>query len=353
MGRDTDNAVKEVKSEESKSKVWLSFIVPVYNGEKYLRDCLDSLLCQNVKKEEYEIICINDGSKDNSSHILDEYANKYQNVKVIHKENEGVSTARNIGIDLAKGQYIWCVDCDDFICNGCLSSIIKVLKQENQNLIRIAHKEVSENSNWLDTNSSELKINKNSNKVRTLAAWKFIISKTFIKEKGIMFVSGIARGEDGLFCDEIYINLEQESILEIENIIYFYRQNATSVCHQKNIESANNVILDHIKRMEIYKNKLEVQTSNKKKRKAIRETRSFVLSKLLFALPCTALSKKEVFKILKEKRLFIFDIVKPGDKLGWYLKKKEAILSNIIKMPLVYTIYFKIKRKRFNKRNKQ
>ena len=91
----------------------VSIIVPVYNMEKYLRECLDSLVNQTLK--DIEIICINDGSKDNSLEILNEYSQKDSRIKVINKENEGQGVARNLGISKAQGEFIGFVDPDDWV----------------------------------------------------------------------------------------------------------------------------------------------------------------------------------------------------------------------------------------------
>lgn len=91
----------------------ISIIIPVYNAEKYLRECLDSVLAQTF--QDFEVLLINDGSTDNSGQICDEYAEKDKRIKVFHKENGGVSAARNLGIENAKGEWITFVDSDDFI----------------------------------------------------------------------------------------------------------------------------------------------------------------------------------------------------------------------------------------------
>lgn len=91
----------------------ISIIVPVFNVEKYLARCIESIIKQTFK--DWELILINDGSKDNSGKICDEYATKDNRIKVIHKKNEGVSKARNTGIALAKGEYICFIDSDDWI----------------------------------------------------------------------------------------------------------------------------------------------------------------------------------------------------------------------------------------------
>lgn len=91
----------------------ISIIIPVYNGRKYLRRCVDSILAQTYK--DFEIILVDDGSSDGSSAICDDYAAKHSDVSVIHKENEGLQAARISGINLAKGEYIGFVDADDWI----------------------------------------------------------------------------------------------------------------------------------------------------------------------------------------------------------------------------------------------
>lgn len=91
----------------------LSIIVPIYNVEQYLERCIESIINQTYKN--LEIILVDDGSKDNSGTIADTYASKDNRIKVIHKENGGLSDARNHGLDQAKGKYIIFIDSDDFI----------------------------------------------------------------------------------------------------------------------------------------------------------------------------------------------------------------------------------------------
>ena len=99
----------------SDTKTRLSIIVTVYNREKYIRRCLDSLLEQDISEEEYEIVVVDDGSTDLSGTIIDEYSSLYNNICVFHKDNRGVADTRNKGLELAKGNYITYVDSDDFV----------------------------------------------------------------------------------------------------------------------------------------------------------------------------------------------------------------------------------------------
>lgn len=98
--------------------MFLSFVVPVYNAAQYLPECLDSLLAQDIS--DYEIICVNDGSRDASPEILRQYAAKHGNIRVIDKENGGVVSARNAGLSAAQGDFIWFVDADDFLLPNIL-----------------------------------------------------------------------------------------------------------------------------------------------------------------------------------------------------------------------------------------
>ena len=91
----------------------ISIIVPVYNVENYLKECIDSILRQEFR--DYEIILVDDGSKDDSGKICDEYGKKYSFISVIHKKNGGLSDARNFGLKIAKGEYILFIDSDDYI----------------------------------------------------------------------------------------------------------------------------------------------------------------------------------------------------------------------------------------------
>ena len=107
-------------------KYKFSIIIPCYNIEKYISKTLESVFNQTFK--DFEIILINDGSKDNTGEILDDYSKKYKRIKVVHKENEGVSEARNIGIRNATGEYIYFLDGDDLIENTLLERANEVFK---------------------------------------------------------------------------------------------------------------------------------------------------------------------------------------------------------------------------------
>ena len=110
-----------------------SIIIPIYNAERNLRKCLNSVVGQ--REDDFELLLIDDGSKDNSGKICDEYVNKYDNIRVIHKKNEGVSIARNIGIECAQGQYLVFIDSDDYIADDYLVNIKKKIISSDPDII--------------------------------------------------------------------------------------------------------------------------------------------------------------------------------------------------------------------------
>jgi glycosyltransferase involved in cell wall biosynthesis len=114
-------------------KPLISVIIPVYNVEDYLHKCLDSIISQTY--ENLEIIVVNDGSTDNSAQICEEYAKKDSRIKLLHKENGGLSSARNAGLDIADGEYIGFVDSDDFIEKNMYERMLNALKEYSANLV--------------------------------------------------------------------------------------------------------------------------------------------------------------------------------------------------------------------------
>ena len=118
----------------------VSVIVPVYNVEKYLPHCLDSLVNQTLK--DIEIICVNDGSTDGSLAILQRYAAKDKRIKIIDKENEGAEAARNNALDTASGTYIAFVDSDDWVENIYLEEQISLLEENNADMVECSYETV-------------------------------------------------------------------------------------------------------------------------------------------------------------------------------------------------------------------
>ena len=114
----------------------ISVIVPVYKVEKFINRCIDSILNQSYT--DFELILVDDGSPDNCGKICDDYASKDKRIVVIHKENGGLSDARNAGIDAMKGQYVTFIDSDDYIHRETFSFLISLIEKENADIWGVA-----------------------------------------------------------------------------------------------------------------------------------------------------------------------------------------------------------------------
>ena len=132
----------------------LSIIVPVYNVKDYLARCIDSLLCQDLDKEEYEIILVDDGSTDDSGFICDEYAVREERVKVIHQANQGLSAARNSGVSSAKGRYVQFVDSDDYIETNVLKGLLSQIQRDNLDILRFDYENVNDSNGVVHPNKN-------------------------------------------------------------------------------------------------------------------------------------------------------------------------------------------------------
>ena len=142
------------------TKPLISVIVPVYNVQKYLPMCLNSVLAQTFG--DFEVICVDDGSTDDSLKILQEYAAKDKRIKVIHQENQGVSAARNCGLSFAIGHYIYFMDSDDFISQKCFEKAAEIIDRYSPDCVMFDYREVSENE-ILNDDAPEVKVQKLEN----------------------------------------------------------------------------------------------------------------------------------------------------------------------------------------------
>ena len=227
----------------------LSIIIPVYNSESYLSRCLESIT--NQYSNDIEIILIDDGSRDSSGIICDNFSKKYYNITVIHTINQGVSAARNEGINLAKGDWIWFVDSDDTITSDSFFYIRKIISNINKQkipFILFGHNVIS-NNNILYTKKYPKKEMQNSCYIKellsykiTTAPWGYINNKEIIKN--IKYNTKLKIGEDLLYNMQCALELEERQAIAIsDKIIYNYYINPTSVLQSASTKFKNEYLL--------------------------------------------------------------------------------------------------------------
>ena len=215
-----------------------SLIIPVYNVDNYLRRCLDS--CLNQDYDMYEIICIDDGSTDNSGYILDEYHRRFMNiVKVIHTENHGVSEARNCGIKHAKGQYCWFIDPDDIIEKNLLKDIVSLI--QHKDLVLLSYKEQKENGgqirqkSWPSPNDFEQKdFTKYATNHQFDKVWNYVVRKEILLDNKLYFGKHIVVGEDKAFDFFLSQYINNWTIYDKPSYTYMIQEHSASKGHNIN-----------------------------------------------------------------------------------------------------------------------
>lgn len=220
-----------------------SVIIPIYNMQDYLRTSLDSVINQTYPN--IEIICINDGSKDNSLSILEEYKTKDARIKIIDKPNGGVSSARNAGIEAATGDYIMFLDPDDMYDLTLCEKVAAKIKTDDSDIVMWAHKKLK--------NGIEIENNLRQVRRLTLPKYKhilkhqigaldFVWDKAFKKElltlNNIMFANGIKCAEDMIFCTLTYFLKPKYSY--IDELLYFYKVGRSGAVTDQNPECIAN-----------------------------------------------------------------------------------------------------------------
>jgi glycosyltransferase involved in cell wall biosynthesis len=213
----------------------VSIIVPIYNAEKHLRECLDSLINQTLK--EIQIILINDGSTDDSKKIILEYVERDSRIVFIDSANEGVSAARNQGIEKSSGRYLGFVDADDYIVPGMYERLFEIAQEDKSSVVicnATNAEEKGESGKRLELEDETFLI---GDKVPVLlnflrfkydsANWNKLYSSEIIKQYNLKFDSRLAIWEDLLF------NLKfigyADKITTVSEALYYYREHDTSV----------------------------------------------------------------------------------------------------------------------------
>jgi glycosyltransferase involved in cell wall biosynthesis len=204
----------------------VSIIIPVYNSGKYLKHCLDSLINQTLK--EIEIICIDDGSTDESPIILKEYVQKDERIKVLEQENSWAATARNRGLEIAHGQYIGFTDSDDWIESRYYETLYKHAQVENADIAvspAIVASSISQTYQWIYPQKLVYLALKNEslkNEFDFLVVWNSIFRTDFLKDNNIKFDENVYGIEDNEFA--LKAKYYSKKTIPVLDVSYHYRK---------------------------------------------------------------------------------------------------------------------------------
>ena len=214
----------------------LSIIIPLYNCEKYIKQCLDTIFRQEMNESEFEVIVIDDGSKDSGYSLASEYAKRHQNILVIKQENQGVACARNNALEKATGDYVTFVDADDMLVSGSLSTLIKIAVENKADIVKAAHKEVPEDAVCEDFSSSHDNCSiqvmtgeeaiVNVTRMKEGYCWGYLISRKLITDNRLSFPPKVAFMEDWAFITQAI--LKSRTFVNADVLLYLYRRNSSS-----------------------------------------------------------------------------------------------------------------------------
>ncbi len=247
----------------------VSVIIPVYNTARYLPKCLDCLIGQSLK--EIEIICVNDGSSDESLEILKRYEKLDERVLLINKENTGAADSRNKGLDVAKGQYVCFVDSDDWVDTDFLELLYQKACDENLDWVKAGVFVVRQNGrrvlSCLNQNTQTLLNDGKSVVCGVVSEWWSILYKRSIIESYHLRFANFKLGEDSLFLTEYLCCAHKFAILD--KPCYYYFQRSTSLVHSikrddwKDVFVTTQRILELFEKNHVDKNSIVYYLKNK------------------------------------------------------------------------------------------
>lgn len=208
----------------------ISIIVPVYKVEQYLPKCVDSILAQTY--QDWELLLIDDGSPDKSGKICDEYAQKDERIRVFHKENGGVSSARNLGLDYAEGDYVMFVDSDDWISNECLQVCFDEIKKDKLDALQFGFISVTDDLEIPRVKIATLLLN-GEKYIQTnnfnVCVWGGIYKRVIIEEYKLRFPKELKLAEDQIFV--LSFIRKAVRIKYLDHAMYYYLQRSDSAVH--------------------------------------------------------------------------------------------------------------------------
>lgn len=276
----------------------LSIIVPVYNVEDYLTECIESIL--NQKYQDFELILVNDGSSDSSGEICDKYSDRDRRINVKHKDNGGQSSARNVGLNIAKGKYIGFVDSDDWIHEEMYERLVKHALIHKPDIVacnfQVMKKDGSfepytKNAEDKEYNRAEAMAEIYTNKILTFSPCNKVYSKTLFDE--LRFIEGIILEDKDISYKLVDVS---NKVSYIKNSLYFYRYNTGSTLRSS----------FSIKRLDEYKVQFDMYNYYKHKYPEVSDfvyQELFIISTHLYA----AISLMDTVKMEDYKYLLNFD----------------------------------------------
>ena len=224
------------------NEILLTYIIPVYNTEQYVLRCLQSIVGQHLWPDDYEVLAVDDGSTDGSRAIIEAFSRDYAQVKLLTQDNAGVSAARNLALDHARGRYIMFVDSDDCLADDVMHKLLQRALDEDLDVL-------SFNYSCEDSSGNELPHTRQDNYATTGAAtgydflkahsmtpyvWRFLIRREYLQREGWRFDTSLIACEDGALISRFLLNAER--MAHDDTVVYRYVNRSDSAMHNPDPE---------------------------------------------------------------------------------------------------------------------
>lgn len=216
----------------------LSIIIPFYNVEQYIAQCLDSVYNQDIPEEEYEVVCVDDCGPDNSIAIVEQYAKKHSNLIVVrNKENRKLGGARNAGMEVASGKYVWYIDSDDFIEPNVFGRLLEEVEKNDLDVLHFNYEWYPDRNNPDNHRVADTEIMTGTDMFfdkrfvwfhDLVTAWRKLYRRSFLLEHNIVFAEHIMF-EDNDYAIRVFADAKRVKHISLN--AYSYRSNPESITH--------------------------------------------------------------------------------------------------------------------------
>lgn len=313
-------------------KPLLSFIIPVYNVEKYLNECLDSIFDPSIDEAEYEVIAVDDGSTDSSPEILKTYLH-HSNFRIITQKNSGQGAARNVGIKVAQGNYIHFIDSDDYLVPGAVPALLGWARQSDSDIIEFNNQAVDNEGNIIDELTSQInRMPSEGNGKDVFVAWSRqaaffdilcirLCKREFIINNSLFFITDVLY-EDTEWRFRCFFWAKK--VVYHPVIIYIYRRWDGSSTTEKNIIKRYRCNLKILDAMASFRKTINISNNNLE---YLALQGDYIVSQLervnnaLFKSPDLRNHREELFSELKERRYMFSFAAKQRERLLYLLTR--------------------------------
>lgn len=242
----------------------ISIIIPIYNVERYLRQCIDSILAQTFT--DFELLLIDDGSPDGCPAICDEYAGKDARIRVFHKQNGGVTSARNKGLDNAKGNWIIYIDGDDWIEPTYVEELYNAAINNEADIAICGFRFVYEDGSSVIEHPTIWNDNKQASLNRYIASiWTTACGS--IQKSNLYKDNSIRSPKNITFCEDFHLMVRlcyfANKVISIDRPLYNYRQRSSSIVHSLNDKTWRDELSTYLEIIDFFRNQGELETYKK------------------------------------------------------------------------------------------